>query len=43
MDASFGGSFDTVTLAQRCRRGASTPSPEAVAWVRCLEGQRLGI
>jgi len=27
MDASFGGSFDTVTLAHRCRRGASTPSP----------------
>jgi hypothetical protein len=29
MDASFGGSFDTVTLAHRCRRGASTPSPIA--------------
>jgi hypothetical protein len=28
MDASFGGSFDTVTLAHRCRRGASTPSPD---------------
>src|SRR5262249_25852555 len=23
--------FDTVTLAHRCRRGASTPSPEHVA------------
>ena len=31
MDASFGGKFDTVTLAHRCRRGASTPSPLTLA------------
>src|SRR5215831_7552670 len=30
--------FDTVTLARRCRRGASTPSPDAVSCWPCREG-----
>src|SRR5262249_50469621 len=29
--------FDTVTLAHRCRRGASTPSPDAVSCWPCRE------
>src|SRR5690348_4360335 len=32
--------FDTVTLAHRCRRGASTPSPQAEAGRRPAEMAR---